>query len=319
MPGHDTGRWRPSTNRSSCLMSGVEYGDEGLQRRFEGELRALPRAGPAAARVPRHRPDGDVADARPHRAAAETAPVPGVRAPLHLPDRRLHGADRRPERQEQAAADAHAGRHPANEATYFEQAARILDASKTELRHNSRVAGRSSSFPDIISLMSKFTVAEMLRRDNFRKRFDDGRRGLPARVPLRADAGLRRLRARMRRPGRRHGAALQPDGGAQDPGGRRPEAPRAGDDADPRRARRQGADVEVEGQPHRRRRPARGAVRQGDVDPGRGRNGLLHARDERAAGRVGRDSRATARASPWRRRSGWRARSSPSSTAGGRG
>ena len=30
------------------------------------------------------------------------------------------------------------------------------------------------SFPEIISLMSKFTVAEMLRRDNFRKRFDDG-------------------------------------------------------------------------------------------------------------------------------------------------
>ena len=60
-----------------------------------------------------------------------------------------------------------------NEATYFEQAARLLDASKTELRHNSEWLG-ALSFPDIISLMSKFTVAEMLRRDNFRKRFDDG-------------------------------------------------------------------------------------------------------------------------------------------------
>ncbi|MBK9547477.1 MAG: tyrosine--tRNA ligase [Dehalococcoidia bacterium] len=60
-----------------------------------------------------------------------------------------------------------------NEATYFEQAARILDAQQTELRHNSEWLGQLS-FPDIISLMSKFTVAEMLRRDNFRNRFDAG-------------------------------------------------------------------------------------------------------------------------------------------------
>ncbi|MCK9520592.1 MAG: tyrosine--tRNA ligase, partial [Dehalococcoidia bacterium] len=61
----------------------------------------------------------------------------------------------------------------ANEATYFEQAARFLDQEATELRHNSEWLSKLS-FPDIISLMSKFTVAEMLRRDNFRKRFDDG-------------------------------------------------------------------------------------------------------------------------------------------------
>ena len=61
----------------------------------------------------------------------------------------------------------------ANEKSYFDQAATILDASKTELRHNSEWLG-ALSFPDIIALMSKFTVAEMLRRDNFRKRFDDG-------------------------------------------------------------------------------------------------------------------------------------------------
>ena len=60
----------------------------------------------------------------------------------------------------------------ANEATYFEQAARILDSGKTELRHNSEWLGQLT-FPEIISLMSKFTVAEMLRRDNFRKRWAD--------------------------------------------------------------------------------------------------------------------------------------------------
>lgn len=60
-----------------------------------------------------------------------------------------------------------------NEATYFEQAAKILDAEKTELRHNSEWLG-ALTFPQIIDLMSKFTAAEMLRRENFRLRWDAG-------------------------------------------------------------------------------------------------------------------------------------------------
>jgi tyrosyl-tRNA synthetase len=61
----------------------------------------------------------------------------------------------------------------ANEATYFAQAARILEQQKTELRHNSEWLSQLQ-FADIISLMSKFTVAEMLRRENFRNRFAHG-------------------------------------------------------------------------------------------------------------------------------------------------
>lgn len=60
-----------------------------------------------------------------------------------------------------------------NEATYYAQAARILDSGQTEMRHNSEWLG-DLDLPAIISLMSKFTVAEMLRRDNFRKRFQEG-------------------------------------------------------------------------------------------------------------------------------------------------
>ncbi|MEO8539617.1 MAG: tyrosine--tRNA ligase [bacterium] len=60
-----------------------------------------------------------------------------------------------------------------NATSYFDQAATILDAGKTELRRNSEWLGELS-FPDIISLMSKFTAAEMLRRDNFRNRWDQG-------------------------------------------------------------------------------------------------------------------------------------------------
>ncbi len=60
-----------------------------------------------------------------------------------------------------------------NATSYFDQAATILDAEKTELRRNSEWLGELS-FPDIISLMSKFTAAEMLRRDNFRNRWEAG-------------------------------------------------------------------------------------------------------------------------------------------------
>lgn len=60
-----------------------------------------------------------------------------------------------------------------NEATYFEQAGRVLDPSSTELRRNSEWLGQLT-FPEIIQLMSKFTAAEMLRRENFRIRWEHG-------------------------------------------------------------------------------------------------------------------------------------------------
>lgn len=60
-----------------------------------------------------------------------------------------------------------------NEATYFEQAGRVLDPSTTELRRNSEWLGKLT-FPEIIQLMSKFTAAEMLRRENFRNRWEHG-------------------------------------------------------------------------------------------------------------------------------------------------
>jgi len=61
----------------------------------------------------------------------------------------------------------------ANESSYFEQAARILDPRRTEVRHNSEWLGKLM-LPDIIRLMSKFTAAEMLRRENFRLRWEAG-------------------------------------------------------------------------------------------------------------------------------------------------
>ena len=57
-----------------------------------------------------------------------------------------------------------------NMATYVEQAYKILDPEKTEIRYNSEWLGKLT-FADVISLTAKYTVARMLERDDFAKRF----------------------------------------------------------------------------------------------------------------------------------------------------
>ena len=57
-----------------------------------------------------------------------------------------------------------------NMATYVEQAFKILDPEKTEIRYNSEWLGELT-FADVITLTSKYTVARMLERDDFAKRF----------------------------------------------------------------------------------------------------------------------------------------------------
>ncbi len=59
-----------------------------------------------------------------------------------------------------------------NMATYKEQAFKILDPERTEIRYNSEWLGRLT-FADVIALTAKYTVARMLERDDFAKRFSD--------------------------------------------------------------------------------------------------------------------------------------------------
>lgn len=59
-----------------------------------------------------------------------------------------------------------------NAKTYAEQAFKILDRDKTELRFNSEWLGKMS-FADVIKLASKYTVARMLERDDFSKRYKE--------------------------------------------------------------------------------------------------------------------------------------------------
>lgn len=57
-----------------------------------------------------------------------------------------------------------------NAKTYMKQAFKILDPGKTEVVKNSNWL-KSLRFEDILNLTSKFTVARMLERDDFKKRF----------------------------------------------------------------------------------------------------------------------------------------------------
>lgn len=56
--------------------------------------------------------------------------------------------------------------------TYIDQAYKILDPAKTELRHNSEWLG-SLDFGALLKIASQFTVARILERDDFSKRYHE--------------------------------------------------------------------------------------------------------------------------------------------------
>ncbi|MCK5466109.1 tyrosine--tRNA ligase [Candidatus Parcubacteria bacterium] len=60
-----------------------------------------------------------------------------------------------------------------NAESYFEQVGKILDVKKTEIRYNSEWFSKLN-FEDILKLLSKFTVARILERDDFSKRLKGG-------------------------------------------------------------------------------------------------------------------------------------------------
>jgi tyrosyl-tRNA synthetase len=61
----------------------------------------------------------------------------------------------------------------ANAKTYFDQAALVLDRDKTEIRYNSEWSMPLGA-DGMIKLASRYTVARMLERDDFTKRFQNG-------------------------------------------------------------------------------------------------------------------------------------------------
>lgn len=57
--------------------------------------------------------------------------------------------------------------------TYFEQASKVIDGSKAKIVYNSEWLAKMT-FEDVIKLASKYTVARMLERDDFEKRYRNG-------------------------------------------------------------------------------------------------------------------------------------------------
>ena len=111
---------------------------------------------------------------------------------------------------------------------------------------------------DVLRLTSQVTVARMLERDDFAKRYAGGVADLADGVPLPAAPGDRLGRGPRRRRARRHRPAVQPDHGPPPPGARRPGAAGRAHHAVARRPRRRAEDVEVARQLHRDR-PSRRA------------------------------------------------------------
>ena len=139
---------------------------------LEEELLSELRKRQAAARQGRLRPHRAGPAPGPHRAAQQDAAVPGPRPPGDLPDRRLHRDDRRPDRQERHPQAAHAARTSlANAQTYAEQVFKVLD--RDAHRGALQLASGSSTMTaaDMIQLAAQHTVARMLERDDFAKRY----------------------------------------------------------------------------------------------------------------------------------------------------
>lgn len=61
----------------------------------------------------------------------------------------------------------------ANARTYAEQAYKVLDRSRVQIRHNAEWLSELS-FADLIRLASNFTIQQFLTRENFRLRWDNG-------------------------------------------------------------------------------------------------------------------------------------------------
>ena len=62
----------------------------------------------------------------------------------------------------------------ANAISYYEQVVKILDKDKTRIVYNSEWLAKMN-FEDVLSLAGKYTLARILERDDFAKRFNDNR------------------------------------------------------------------------------------------------------------------------------------------------
>ena len=78
----------------------------------------------------------------------------------------------------------------ANMHTYREQAGKVLDLERVTLRYNSEWLDKLG-FADLVKLLSKTTVAQMLERNDFHNRYCERRGDLASRILVSGRASLR--------------------------------------------------------------------------------------------------------------------------------
>jgi len=164
-----TRKMAPVEEQLYVLMSGVDYGDAGLYKTFSAELKNL------------------LEEDRPLKVYLGIDPTASSLTLGHaVPLRKLsqfqqfgHSAifligdataligdpsDKNKLRPQLTSHDI-----KANEEAYFSQATKFLHPKETDLRHNSEWLSELK-LTELIEMLSDFTVAEMLSRDNFKKR-----------------------------------------------------------------------------------------------------------------------------------------------------
>ncbi len=222
----------------------------------EAELVDKLQVRPPAARQGGVRSDRAGPAHRPHRADQQTAAVTGPGPPRRVSDRRFHGHDRRPDRQERHAPAAHA-RGSGGQREDLHRAG-IQDTRCGEDRDRVQFG---------VDGQVHFGRHDQARGKPYRRahartrRFRQALQGKPAdcdpRIPLPAGAGLRLGRAEGRSRARRHRPEIQSADGTRAAETLRPAAAVHTHHAAARRSRRHRQDVEVARQLRRHHRHPR--------------------------------------------------------------
>jgi len=167
----------PVDEQMSILMRGVDFGDETTYENMEKELRSRLQASYDSGRPLRIYCGYDPSSPDLH--LGHTISMRKLRQFQDLGHQAIFligsftgiigdPSDKESARQQQTLEDA-----LVKAKTYTDQAWRVLDREKTEVRYNHEWLSKLD-FADVIKLASHFTVQQFLTRDNFSKRFAKG-------------------------------------------------------------------------------------------------------------------------------------------------
>lgn len=161
---------QPVDDQLQILMRGTAFGDEQTRRTMEQELRERLATGTPLRvylGVDPTAPDIHLGHTVPLRKLAQFQEL-GHQVIFLIGDFTALIGD--PSDKDKARPQKSPEEIAHNVKTYTDQAWKLLDPEKTEVRYNSEWLGKLS-FRDLIGLASNFTVAQFLQRDNFEKRF----------------------------------------------------------------------------------------------------------------------------------------------------